>query len=240
MIDWRITVTGQLPSTQDLVRVAAEGGEPEGFAVQALQQTAARGRHGNQWAAPMGNLYISFLLRPDCSASDAGQVAFIVALALSKAMDDYIDTDAHQKTLKWPNDILIDGKKVSGILLESEITNGHCDYLVVGIGVNILVAPEERICLDAVKKKQIPIHPFRDRVLAYMSDYMDGWRAHGFGPIREEWLKQAHGMDAPMSIRLPEVTYSGIFKGLDEQGGLMAEIDGQIKRFTSGDVHFTH
>lgn len=240
MIDWRITVAGQVPSTQDLVRVAAEGGEPEGFVVQALQQTGGRGRHGNQWASPMGNLYMSLLLRPDCSAGEAGQVAFIVAIALSKAMDEFMDTDAHAKTLKWPNDILIDGKKVSGILLESEITNSHCDYLVIGVGVNILAYPEDRIGLDAVKKKPVPIHPFRDRVLAHLSDYMDVWRTQGFSAIRDEWLKQAHGLNAPMSIRLPEVTYQGIFKGLDEQGGLMAEIDGQIKRFTSGDVHFTH
>lgn len=240
MIDWRITVTGQVPSTQDLVRVAAEGGEPEGFVVQALQQTGGRGRHGNVWASPMGNLYMSLLLRPDCAAGEAGQVAFIVALALSKAMDEFMNTDNHTKTLKWPNDILIDGKKVSGILLESEINDGHCDYLVVGIGVNILAYPEDRIGLDAVKKKPVPIHPFRDRVLAHLSDYMEGWRAHGFSPIREEWMKQAHGLDKPMTIRLPEVSYPGILKGIDEHGGLIAEIDGQIKRFTSGDVHFTH
>ncbi len=240
MIDWRITVTGQVPSTQDLVRVAAEGGEPEGFVVQALQQTGGRGRHGNQWASPMGNLYMSLLLRPDCAASEAGQVAFIIALALSKAMDEFIDTDNHAKTLKWPNDILIDGKKTSGILLESEINDGHCDYLVIGIGVNILSYPEDRIGLDAVKKKPVPIHPFRDRVLAHLSDYMDGWRTHGFKPIRDEWMKQAHGLNAPMTIRLPEVSYPGILKGIDEQGGLIAEVDGQIKRFTSGDVHFTH
>lgn len=238
MIDWRVTVTGQVPSTQDLVRTAAEGGEPEGFAVQALMQTGGRGRHGNQWVSPMGNLYISVLLRPECKAADAGQVAFVVALALSKAMDEFIDP-AHVKTLKWPNDILIDGKKVSGILLESAIEEARCDYLIIGMGINILSAPEGRIGLDAVKKKPVPIHPFRDRVLAHLSDYMDAWRAHGFGPIRDEWMAQAHGVSAPMTIRLPEVTYEGIFKGIGPDGGLEAEINGEIKRFTSGEVHFT-
>src|SRR5690606_14246362 len=113
MIDWRITVAGQVPSTQDLVKAAGAGGEPEGFAVQALQQTGGRGRHGNQWVSPMGNLYISTLLRPVCKAGEAGQVAFVAGLALSKAMDEFIDAAAHAKTLKWPNDVLIDGKKVS-------------------------------------------------------------------------------------------------------------------------------
>lgn len=237
MIDWRLTVAGQVESTQDLVKTAAEGGEPEGFAVQALQQTGGRGRHGNQWVSPMGNLYLSVLLRPGCPAAEAGQIAFVIALALSKAMDEYIDP-AHEKTLKWPNDILIDGKKVSGILLESSLVNNHCEYVAVGMGVNILNAPEGRIGLDAVKRKPVPIHPFRDRVLVHLSDYMDGWRMRGFAPIRAEWLEQAHGLDQPMTIRLPEVTYEGVFKGIDGAGGLEAEIEGQIKRFTSGEVHF--
>lgn len=239
MIDWRVTVTGQAPSTQEPVRVAAECGEPEGFAVQALMQTGGRGRHGNQWVSPMGNLYISLLLRPNCRADEAGQVAFIVALALSKAMDEFMDP-SHVKTLKWPNDILIDGKKVSGILLESSIENSRCEYLIVGVGVNILAAPEGRINLDSVKSKPVPIHPFRDRFLAHLSDYMDGWRMKGFTPIRDEWLSQAHGLNAPMTIRLPEVTYDGVFQGIDNAGGLLAEVDGEIKRFTSGEVHFTH
>lgn len=239
MVDWRVTVTGQAPSTQDPVRIAAEGGEPEGFAVQALAQTGGRGRHGNQWVSPMGNLYISLLLRPACKADEAGQIAFIVALALSRAMDEFIDA-AHIKTLKWPNDILIDGKKVSGILLESSIENGRCEYLIAGVGVNILAAPEGGIGLDAVKCNAVPIHPFRDRFLAHLSDYMDEWRSRGFSALRDEWLAQAHGLNEPMSIRLPEVTYEGIFRGIDTAGGLLAEIGGEIKRFTSGDVHFTH
>lgn len=239
MIDWRITVVGSVGSTQDVVKTAGEGGEPEGFVLQSLQQTGGRGRHGNQWTSPMGNLYMSILLRPDCAAGETGQIAFVVALALSKAMDEFIE-DGHVKTLKWPNDILIDQKKVSGILLESNIVNNHCDYLVVGVGVNILTAPEGRIGLDSIKSKPVPIHPFRDRVLAHLSDYMDAWRTGGFSPIRDEWLKQAHGLGQPMTIRLPEVTYEGVFEGIDEDGGLLAAIDGQTKRFTSGDVHFTH
>ncbi len=240
MIDWRITVAGQVASTQDVVRTAGEAGEAEGFVLQALQQTGGRGRHGNQWVSPMGNLYMSALLRPDCAAGDAGQIAFVVALALSRTIDEYVDPGQYRKTLKWPNDVLIDGRKVSGILLEASIINNHCDYLVLGVGVNILAPPEGRIGLDAIKSKPMPIHPFRDRFLAHLGDYMDAWRTKGFSPLREEWLKQAHGLGQVMTIRLPEVSYEGIFKGIDEQGGLMAEIDGQIKRFTSGDVHFTH
>ena len=83
---WRVQVLGTTPSTQDLVKNLADVGEPEGLVIQSLQQTGGRGRHGNTWTSPMGNLYMSVLLRPQASALQAGQLAFVVALALSDAM----------------------------------------------------------------------------------------------------------------------------------------------------------
>lgn len=235
---WRVQVLGSTPSTQDIVRDLAETGEPEGLAVQALQQSKARGRHGNGWIAPMGNLYISVLLRPTVKIGTAAQMAFVVALALSDAMDEVM-ADGHTKTLKWPNDILIDGRKVSGILLESKIdAQGGAEYLIIGVGVNIFAAPEGAAGLDAVKRDRLAINTFRDMFLARLKDYYQAWQDKGFAQIRDAWLKQAHGLGQTMKIRLPEISYEGIFRGIDENGVLLAEIDGQIRTFTAGEVHF--
>lgn len=235
---WRVQVLGTTPSTQDVVRGLAETGEPEGLAVQALQQTKGRGRHGNDWVSPMGNLYLSVLLRPSCKADKAAQMAFVVALALSDAMGEVIE-DGHDKKLKWPNDILIDGKKISGILLETKLdAHGRVDYLIIGTGVNIFAPPEGAEGLDRIKKERLAVNTFRDLYLQKLRDRYISWQDKGFAPVREAWLKQAYGVGQTMKIRLPEIGYEGTFVGVDESGALIATVDGERKIFTAGDVHF--
>lgn len=229
---------GSTPSTQDIVRGLAENDETEGLAVQAMQQTKGRGRHGNAWVSPMGNLYISTLLRPSCKADKAAQMAFVVALALSDAIDGIIE-EGRVKTLKWPNDVLIDGKKISGILLESKMdAHGRCEYLIIGTGVNIFAAPEGAVGLDAIKKERIAVNTFRDIYLEKLHSRYMSWQENGFAGIRKDWLAQAHGIGQPMTIRLPESSYQGIFKGLNENGALIVDMNGQERSFTAGEVHF--
>jgi BirA family biotin operon repressor/biotin-[acetyl-CoA-carboxylase] ligase len=238
-IAWNVMVLGTAESTQDLVRQAGQSGEGEGYAVQALQQTKGRGRHGNEWDSPMGNLYLSVLLRPPVGADTAGQMAFVVALALSAAMDGYVDRAAHTKTLKWPNDILIDGLKTSGILLETNIKDGlSVDYLIVGTGVNIFAPPEGRMGLDSIKTRPLYVNVFRDEYLEKLAYYYGLWVQKGFAPIREEWLQQAHGLGRTLTVRLPEVSYEGIFEGIDPAGALLLKVDGATRTFTAGEVHF--
>ncbi|PZQ44072.1 MAG: biotin--[acetyl-CoA-carboxylase] ligase [Micavibrio aeruginosavorus] len=235
---WRVQMLGTTPSTQDVVRGLAENGEPEGLAVQALQQSSGRGRHGNVWTSPMGNLYLSLLLRPSCKADKAAQMAFVVALALSDAMDEVMDP-TFSKKLKWPNDILIGGKKISGILLETKLdSHGRIDYLIVGTGVNIFAPPEGAEGLDRIKKERIAVNTFRDLYLQKLLERYISWQDKGFAPVREAWLKQAHGVGESMTIRLPEVSYEGTFEGVDDSGALIATIDGQKRIFTAGEVHF--
>lgn len=215
----------------------ADAGEPEGLAIQSLQQTGGRGRHGNTWTSPMGNLYVSALLRPNCTPTKAAQLAFVAAVALSDAIDDVIE-DGHVKTLKWPNDILVNGQKISGILLESALKERVVDYVVIGTGVNIFAPPEGAIGLNNIKKNPVFVNIFRDMYLSKLLTRYDEWKDKGFASIREAWLKQAHGLGQDMTIRLPEISYHGVFKGIDENGSLLAEIDGQSRVFTAGEVHF--
>lgn len=235
---WRVQVLGTTPSTQDVVRGLAETGEPEGLAVQSLQQTKGRGRHGNDWVSPMGNLYMSLLLRPSFRADKAAQMAFVVALALSEAMGEVIE-ERHAKTLKWPNDILIDGRKVSGILLETKLDkHGRVDYLIIGTGINIFAPPEGAEGLDRIKKERLAVNTFRDLYLQKLRTHYIEWQDKGFAPVRAAWLKQAHGLGETMTIRLPEASFEGTFDGIDDAGALIATVNGERKIFTAGDVHF--
>lgn len=239
-LEWRVEVIGNTPSTQDIVQERAMVGDPEGYVLQALQQENARGRHGNQWSAPLGNLYMSILLRPDCALNKAGELSFVVAVALSKALDAYIDPKKNKKTLKWPNDVYIDGLKLSGILLESNLdSQGGLESIVLGIGVNIFAAPKLAISLQDAAKKPVYINVFRDEFLAHLAAQYALWQQGGFVPIRDAWLAQAHGLDAPITARLPNRSIKGSFRGIDEHGALKLEDDaGDIHIIHAGDVHF--
>lgn len=218
---------------------AAQDGDPEGYVLQALTQTGGRGRHGNKWEAPMGNIYMSLLLRPDCELAKAGEVAFVIAVALSNTLDRYIDPDKHRKALKWPNDILIDGLKISGILLETNITEGRLDGLVVGIGLNVFQAPELAVHLHQVAKEPVYVNKVRDCLLEEIEKAYQQWQEDGFASIREKWLQEAYGIGKPMTARLPDISYEGVFEGLSEDGSLLLkEEDGSIRSIHAGEVHF--
>jgi BirA family biotin operon repressor/biotin-[acetyl-CoA-carboxylase] ligase len=241
MINWNIEVFDTLPSTQDVAMARAEEGAPEGTVIQSMLQSMGRGRHGNTWQSPLGNLYMSLLLRPMCKPDLAGQISFIIGLALSAAMDPYVPAP-HKKTLKWPNDILIDGKKCAGILLESQMSPaGLAESLVVGMGINIHAAPEGFAGLQAIAgpEKRLAVHRFRDEVLVHIANYYDGWKAAGFDPARRDWLAQAHGLNHKISARLQDQTIKGIFRDIDATGALILE-DGAGKNIAvrAGEVYF--
>ena len=238
-IDWQLKVLSRVSSTQDIVKLAAKDGDPEGYIVQALQQASGRGRHGNKWESPMGNIYMSVLLRPECDVARAGEFAFVVAVALYEALQQYIDTDKHNITLKWPNDILVDGRKISGILLESNLTDEKLDGLVAGIGVNILIAPDGAVTLQEVASEQVFVNKVRDVILLELDKAYALWKKEGFLPVREKWLNHAHGIGGTITARLPNSSYEGILTGLTDEGSLILTQDnGEEKIITAGDVHF--
>ena len=239
-IQWDINIFDTLPSTQDAAHDCVHDGAAEGTVIQAMQQSVGRGRHGNQWISPMGNLYMSLILRPMCTPDLAGQVSFVVALALAAAVKPYLFPD-HKLTLKWPNDILIDGKKVAGILLETDLSpSGLVDVLIVGIGVNIHAAPDDRIALQSVAgDRRIAVHRFRDEILHHLDEYYQGWKGAGFEPVRREWLALAHGLNHKISARLPDRTEKGIFRDIGPDGSLLLESSaGNSVAIRAGEVYF--
>ena len=237
-IHWRFEQYQKVLSTQNYVFDAVDMDEPEGLVVQALQQQGGKGRHGNQWTSPIGNLYMSVLLRPKCDLKDAGQLAFVVSVALSEALGEYIDTSKHIKTLKWPNDVLIDNRKISGILLESNIKDNQLNAIVLGMGLNIFKAPELGIALNDVARDPVYVNKVRDAILDKLSYYYNLWQEKGFAPIREAWLKKAHGVGKPITARLPSESFKGVFKGITDEGSLILDQDGVDKIIHAADVHF--
>ena len=239
MLDFKIHYYAVLNSTNDTAKEMATGGAPEGSVVIADRQETGRGRQGNSWVSPEGNLYMSVILREAVSPKEAGQISFIAAVALADVLKEAIQPE-HTVQQKWPNDVWVDGKKISGILLESEYSSATktMDWVVLGIGVNLNAAPEGAICLNDLSASKIDRDRFAKNLLEALKQRLNQWREHGFHIIQKDWLADARALNEEITVRLPQETLRGEFQGIDENGCLLLIIDGIKKKIASGDVFF--
>jgi BirA family biotin operon repressor/biotin-[acetyl-CoA-carboxylase] ligase len=225
---YRLEQAALLPSTSDACVERAKAGEPDGLAILAESQTAARGSRGRSWACPLGNLYLSVLLRPRNRQEEAGagQWALLAGIACIEALSPF-DSEPAALSLKWPNDVLREGAKLGGILVDAAMTaEGGTDWLVIGVGANLATAPGAPPAPAAVARA------FLARIAA--------WRAilaeDGFAPIRAAWLGRAHPLGTPVTIRDSLRSREGLFAGLSPRGELLLSVGGQIHVISTGDV----
>lgn len=229
----------EVDSTNTHARTLAQQGAPEGTLVFAHAQTAGRGRHGNTWQGLSGNLFCSIILRPAVSAADVGQLSFLIAVALADTIAALLP-DPAQLGLKWPNDILIGGRKCAGILLESEAAagQGHLPWVVAGLGVNLAAAPEGAVCLAELTGKSLAPATFLDLLEPRLRAHYLDWQAEGFAPIQQAWTRHALNRGQDIRVRLTRETLTGIFEGIDGQGALNLRLpDGSLRQIASGEVY---
>jgi BirA family biotin operon repressor/biotin-[acetyl-CoA-carboxylase] ligase len=239
---WTLRCHETLDSTNaEGLRLAAAGGADR-TVVWARRQSAGRGRQGRVWESPDGNLHVSFLLRPGVAPAEAAQLGFAAALAVAETISALMP-DAGV-ALKWPNDVLLDGAKVAGILLESAAgPGGELQSIVVGIGVNVAAAPEQaRTPATSLKAAGSPAmlddRYVLERLAATFAAWVERWRRSGFAPLRESWLARAKGLGEVIEARLPEATLRGRFEDLDRDGSLLLrQADGRLCRITAGDIY---
>ncbi len=232
----------EIDSTNEEARRRAAAGERGPLWIWARRQTAGRGRRGRAWASPEGNLATTLLLAPGVSAPEAARLSFVAALAVHDLASTYVKRAPVR--LKWPNDVLIDGKKVSGILLESAGTEGVdvLPWVAVGIGVNLVEAPEGTAYPATFLGAHGPA-PSPEEALAELAEAWETrfrvWRVSGFAAIREAWLGLAAGLGAPIEVRLPTETLHGRFETLMPDGALSLLLPSGARRaVTAGEVFF--
>lgn len=237
---YRLAKHDRIASTNEEARRLGRARAPAPFLVWALEQTAGRGRRGRLWASPPGNLYLSLLLRPDCPAKTAAQLSFVAAVALAQSLAAFLP-DRAAVSCKWPNDILLGGRKVAGILLESETgEGGGLAFLVIGVGVNLLSSPRdaEFPATSLAEAGAPPPAPARvlERFLADFDDWQRRWREEGFAPVREAWLARASFLGQPIQVRLDTTGFCGRFLDIDAQGALVLDTGGERRRVAAGAV----
>ncbi len=241
---YRLVALDVVTSTNDEALRLAEAGAEDGTLVWAREQTEARGRQGRAWASPRGNLCLSLVLRPDCDAAKAAQLGFIAALALGEAFGS-VAPPMIEVTYKWPNDVLLNGRKAAGILLESRSgADGTLDCVILGVGANVRHYPEDS-AFPATSLHFEGASPDLSEVALleafsrYFLNWVNRWLDDGFAPIRRAWLHHAHGLGEEIEVRLPGETLTGTFKDLDERGTLVLELPGgDVRSISAGDVHF--
>jgi len=245
--DWppgfRLHHVDTIGSTNDEAARLALSGAPTGTVVLADEQTRGRGRLGRSWQSMPGNLHSSILLRPDCPLKAASQLSLLAAVALADTLATNAPAD-RSVTLKWPNDVLIDGAKVAGILLESSADKGgRLAYVVIGVGINVAFAPEAVPYPVATLSKagfpsQSP-HAWLRAFLCTLGIWLDRWQRDGFGEVREAWQARSYGRGGPIRLRLNQEEVEGRFIGLTDVGALVIErADGTRSELTAGDVLF--
>ena len=210
-------------STMDIARDNLR----HGLVIQAGEQTGGRGRRGNIWTSPHGNLYQSIILKPIIDHKDWGQLSFVIAIALGQTC---LQMECTAVQLKWPNDVLVNGQKLAGILIEVQ-----GEFVIIGTGVNIEHAPDGRAkihdCAD------ISVHDFRDAFLTNIDFYYHLWIKEGFNPIRDAWMALAYRLNEKIVARLHNKEYEGIFEDLDENGILLLrQKDGSVMQIHSGEI----
>lgn len=225
-----IRTVAETESTNTDMLLLARQGEEEGMWLRAERQTAGRGRQGRAWSAPAGNLSASTLVRLRQSDPAPATLALVAAVAVHEAVRVFLP--AAPPRLKWPNDLLIDGAKLSGILLERSD-----DAVVIGIGVNLAHHPDlpDRLTTSlAAQGVTVAPDSFLDVLADSLSRWLGRWRGEGLGAIRAAWLAAAHPVGTALTVRPPDgVALDGLFDGLDADGAL-------ILRLASGQRHVIH
>ena len=232
-------------STNTVAFRLAEEGAAEGTVVIADAQRHGKGRLGRGWESPPGvNLYCSILLRPPIVPSAAFQLTFLSAVAVARAIDRAANL---QPQIKWPNDILINGRKVAGLLNEMSAETEKVHFVVLGIGVNLnmrreqypadLRHPATSLLLESGEK--VNRTAFVRELLAALDTLYDSYLRMGYGPIREEWLARSRMLGRTVSVAMHDRAVIGEVCGIDENGALLLRLPtGREERVLSGDVAF--
>lgn len=239
---FRHLALGDTVSTNTECLLRARAGEDGNLWITAVRQTGGRGRRGRSWVSEPGNLYASLLLIDAAPISELSSLPLAVSLAVHSAIRSVLPYPDSVK-VKWPNDVLISGKKTSGILLEAETLPDRRHALVIGCGINILSRPDNPLypstCL-ALEGAAVSPEELFARLFVSMADILAIWdRGRGISEITKMWRDAAIGIGDKVTVNFTDHSISGIFSGIDDKGYLLLDTGiGPAQAVAAGDVFF--
>jgi len=232
----------QVTSTNDIAKELAARGAKEGTVVVAETQTHGKGRLGREWFSPEGGIWLSIILRSKMSPKSASKLTLATSVAVARTIDRLYHLKAE---IKWPNDVLVSGRKCCGILTETVSRGETTDFAVVGIGVNANInlssLPEplrnSTMSLKAELKTEIEREHFLSTLLNDVEKYYKAFTRGRFNAILKEWRSLCSHMGSHVKISSFDETFEGLAVDVDENGALLVRLqDGTICKVVSGDV----
>lgn len=238
---YEVAVFDTIDSTMDEARRRAAQGVPAPLWIVAASQTKGRGRRSRAWQSGAGNLLCTLLLNPGVGVSEAAKLSFLAALCVGETLDHFLGNSLRIR-YKWPNDVLLDGRKAAGILLESDNDRAGV-WLSIGIGINLAHYPEVSLypatSLAAAGVVPPSPHVALEFLAARFDEWLSRWGKQGFAPVKAAWLARAARMGEQIEVRLDKETIPGIFTALDESGALVLTLeDNTVRLISAGDVFF--
>ncbi|MDX2073833.1 MAG: biotin--[acetyl-CoA-carboxylase] ligase [Alphaproteobacteria bacterium] len=232
--DYHLLSFDALDSTNEEAKRLARAGGAHGAVVWAKKQTGGKGRMGREWVSQEGNLFVSLLLKPEKPAAELAQLSFVASIAVVEALADMFGSN-HKLTCKWPNDVLLDGKKLAGILLESfPCEKDGKQWLVAGVGVNVDSHPDAAqfpaTCLTEAGVELVSAKIVLSRFIHHFIECYNEWENKGFAPIRKRWMANAWGMKKDITARLADCDIHGTAEDIDATGALVMKLAGGKKR----------
>lgn len=236
----KIHVFDDLSSTNSTARSLALQGSEEGTVVIAQTQSKGRGRFDRVWQSPKGGVYLSFLLRPKAPVEKTSLLAFVAALAVTQTVRSY----SVPACIKWPNDVIVDGKKIAGILLEAETSGTTTSYVIVGIGLNLntnlaqlsLDVRQRSTSLRKEHGSSIEYYEFLNTLFLQFDRYYQLFSAGKFEQITEEWKQHSDTLGKTVYLETTGDIIQGTAVDVDQSGFLLVKTpEGKTIRVTSGD-----
>ncbi|MFA5255527.1 MAG: biotin--[acetyl-CoA-carboxylase] ligase [Candidatus Omnitrophota bacterium] len=234
----------KVDSTNNIAYELAEKGMKEGTVILADEQLKGKGRHGRHWSSPSrGGIYMSCILRPSIAPNQISKITLLAAIAVAQAIRDFSSLEV---TIKWPNDIMMDRKKLCGILTEMKAEQDSADFVVLGIGINVnssikhlprgasSIMEELRHRGDKINLSRVDL---ARRVLERLEEYYNLMKSEGFGPIIDIWKDLSVMIGSRVKVSLHGKTFEALAHDIDPDGALVVRTEsGVLEKISSGDV----
>lgn len=245
LIGWREAHLSEVGSTNDeLLAFANAGHDADRLWLTAGQQNKGKGRRGRNWLSPVGNFHGSLYLKDPCDTAELGFLPLVCAVAVRTAIASLVEGRKHKVEIKWPNDILVNGAKISGMLVEAGHQSNHLE-LVIGCGINLLAHPLDTP-YPATNLKELGVEVSPSQMLFHLASNFDEtlkiWnRGSGHAAILELWTEQARGIGEKTIVNLPDKQLEGVFEGINANGVLLLrEPSGKLNEISAGDIFYPH
>jgi len=232
----------EVSSTNETAIMLAKESAPEGTVVVADRQSGGKGRLGRRWESPSGGLYTSIILMPPIAPRDAPKMSLMTAVAVAVAVADFLP---HPPSVKWPNDLLVEGKKIAGILAEMDAEMDRVHFIVIGIGINVNtlcdeLPPEVREIATSVREvrgEPVSRVDLLQNLYGKVEKWYERFLREGFVPVREAWMRLSDMGGRAVSVKQFDGIVEGTAHGIDDEGALLVRRrSGEVERVTGGDV----